>query len=81
MQETSSLRKGNILIVEDERVVALNLQDQLEKLGFQVYGVVASGGGGFAADYGEEARPCAHGHQTERDYGWGRGGSSLTKPI
>ena len=43
MQENSDLRKGNILIVEDERVVALNLQDQLEKLGFQVYGVVASG--------------------------------------
>ena len=43
MQENSSLRKGNILIVEDERVVALNLQDQLEKLGFQVYGMVASG--------------------------------------
>lgn len=43
MQEHSSLCKGSILIVEDERVVALNLQDQLEKLGFLVNGIVASG--------------------------------------
>ncbi len=43
MQENSSLRKGNILVVEDERVLALDLQDQLEKLGFQVNGMVASG--------------------------------------
>jgi signal transduction histidine kinase len=43
MQENSSLSKGNILIVEDERVVALHLQDQIEKLGFQVNGMVASG--------------------------------------
>jgi PAS domain S-box-containing protein len=37
------MRDGNILVVEDERIVALHLRQQLVKLGYQVAGVVSSG--------------------------------------
>src|SRR5690348_12080548 len=37
------MRDGDILVVEDERIVALNLRRQLTKLGYRVAGVVSSG--------------------------------------
>jgi PAS domain S-box-containing protein len=37
------MRDGDVLVVEDERIVALNLRQQLTKLGYRVAGVVSSG--------------------------------------
>jgi len=34
---------ANVLIVEDERIVAINLEKRLGKLGYEVGGVVSSG--------------------------------------
>src|SRR5919106_4222509 len=37
------MQAPRIMVVEDERIIALHLRQQLEKLGYQVVGVVASG--------------------------------------
>ena len=37
------LRKPSLMIVEDERIVAFNLQQRLQRLGYQVTGIAASG--------------------------------------
>ena len=42
-EQIGSVARPRILVVEDEGIVALDLQTRLEKLGYQVVGVVASG--------------------------------------
>ncbi len=41
--KTNSERKIQILVVEDEKIIALNLKENLESLGYAVVGITASG--------------------------------------
>jgi PAS domain S-box-containing protein len=43
LSKTDSESKVQILVVEDERIIALNLKENLESLGYAVVGIAASG--------------------------------------
>jgi PAS domain S-box-containing protein len=43
LSKADSLRKIGILVVEDERIIALNLKENLESLGYSVVAIAASG--------------------------------------
>ena len=42
-REESGIEKSRILVVEDESIVAMDIEEQLLGLGYQVSGLVASG--------------------------------------
>ena len=61
--------KTRILIVEDQTIVALDIQDRLTELGYEVTGVADRGDTALGAGGVHLSRCGAHGYQAEREHG------------
>ena len=68
-----TIRQTQILVVEDEPIVSLDLQQRLEKMGYRVPVVVASGEEAIESIRDSIASSRSHGHQSPWRDGWGRG--------
>ena len=54
--------KANILVVEDENIIAIDIRNRVLNMGYGVSGVVAKGEDAIAKADGNASRFGAHGH-------------------